>query len=210
MSLSTSSKTGSETSSKTGSKTSPKTSPKTYGFGVDPAQKLNHFLVLMPEPELKTSSPPQVRVFERFSWTLECEQKPGPKDIIKLNIFQHKWNEVSDALAAEFNFRLKKDGLKPGKFFKSGAIPVERLFGKEMMVLLWAIEACESSVISTAIRNWKGLLPEERWWLYTMTNAATGGLKDLKGWRIALRYALCENPVIETKQRSLFDGLTVK
>ena len=71
---------------------------------------------------------------------------------------------------------------------------MERLFGKEMMVLLWSIEDSDPSVISTAIRNWKGLLPEERWWLYTMTNAATGGLKDKKGWRKALRFALCENP----------------
>ena len=55
-----------------------------------------------------------------------------------------------------------------------------------------------------AIRNWKGLMPEERWWLYTTTNASTGGLNDRKGWRTALRYALCENPIYEY---SLFDNL---
>ena len=24
------------------------------------------------------------------------------------------------------------------------------------------------------LKNWLGLAPEERWWLFTMTNAATG------------------------------------
>ena len=62
-------------------------------------------------------------------------------------------------------------------------------------------------LIPTAIRNWKGLMPEERWWLYTMTNASTGHIKDKKGWRIALRYALCENPIEENPQRSIFDLL---
>ena len=68
-----------------------------------------------------------------------------------------------------------------------------------MMVLLWGIEDCDPGNIPTALRNWNGLLPEERWWLYTMTNAATGQIGDKRGWRVALRYALCENPIIEER-----------
>ena len=178
---------------------------QTYGFGVDPAQSENHFFVLIsPKEPFMTSSPP-VQVYERFSWTAEGEQTLDPADKLRMEISKHKWGEVKAALTAEFNFRLKKDGLKAGKFSAEGGTPVERLFGKEMMVLLWAIEDSDPSVISTAVRNWKGLLQEERWWLYTMTNAATGELHDKKGWRKALRYALCENPVIERKQLSLFD-----
>ena len=102
--------------------------------------------------------------------------------------------------------KLKKEKLKIGRFIVGGN-PIERLFGKELMVLLWGIEDSDPSVIPTAIRNWKGLMPEERWWLYTMTNASTGHIKDKKGWRIALRYALCENPIEENPQRSIFDLL---
>jgi hypothetical protein len=60
-------------------------------------------------------------------------------------------------------------------------------------------EECDPALIPTAIRNWLGLVPEERWWLYTMTNAATGHAINGrgKGWRKALRYALTENPVSE-------------
>jgi hypothetical protein len=41
------------------------------------------------------------------------------------------------------------------------------------------------------------LAPEERWWLYTMTAAATGNFLAGRGrgWRKALRYALTENPI---------------
>lgn len=124
---------------------------------------------------------------------------------------KYKWGKVKTALTVEFNARLKKEGLRTGKFSTSGGTPVERLFGKEMIVLLWAIEDCNSSLISTAIataiRNWKGLLPEERWWLYTMDQRGHGRMKDRKGWRTALRYALCENPVVERRQLTLFDTM---
>lgn len=178
---------------------------KTYGFGVDPAESQNHFFVLLPPKDSNTVSSQSVQIYERYSWTDGPEQQLDPVDVLRMEISKHKWNAVKAALTAEFNSRLKNDGLKIGKFPAAGGTPIERLFGKEMMVLLWSVEDSDPAVISTAIRNWKGLLPEERWWLYTMTNAATGGLKDKKGWRKALRYALCENPVVERSQISLFD-----
>jgi hypothetical protein len=58
------------------------------------------------------------------------------------------------------------------------------------------------------VENWLGLKPEERWWLYTMTNAATGhALRGRnRGWRKALRFALTENPVPEGRYtQSLLD-----
>ena len=126
-------------------------------------------------------------------------------DILRLRISRHKWSLLQKDFSAEFNARLKEKKQSTGRFIIGGT-PVERLFGKEMMVLLWGIEDCDPSNIPTAIRNWKGLMPEERWWLYTMTNASTGGLKDKKGWRTALRYALCENPVLEKPQISIFEN----
>ncbi|WP_414150647.1 DUF3780 domain-containing protein [Acetobacterium carbinolicum] len=173
----------------------------TYGFGVNPIQSTNHFYVLIPKLNTET-----VQVFERFNWTEAEEQKMEKSDILRIEISKHKWNKISADLTTEFNSRLKKDKIKMGKF-SVGGTAVEKLFGKELMVLLWSIEDCDPSVIPTAIRNWKGLMPEERWWLYTMTNASTGHIKDKKGWRIALRYALCENPIEENPQSSIFDML---
>ena len=68
------------------------------------------------------------------------------------------------------------------------------LLGKELLVLLWAIElpGVTPEEIAVAIRNWLGLKSEERWWLYTMTAAATGlSHQQGMGWRGALRQALC-------------------
>lgn len=67
---------------------------------------------------------------------------------------------------------------------------IDRLLGKELCVLVWAIERLDQK-IRIAVRNWLALRPEERWWLFGMTAIATGGIGDAdKGWRIALRYAL--------------------
>ena len=74
---------------------------------------------------------------------------------------------------------------------------VRRDLGKELVLLAWAIEDADPTLISVALANWSGLVPEERWWLYTQTAAATGhGTADRsRGWRKAVRYALTENPV---------------
>ena len=80
---------------------------------------------------------------------------------------------------------------------EAGQTPLSRLVGKELVLLAWAIEDADPALIPVAIKNWLGLAPEERWWLFTMTNAATGHAMTgrNKGWRKAVRYALTENPV---------------
>ena len=179
-----------------------------YGFGVEPRLAQNHFFVVLP-PAREKARP--IQIYERYHWTSkeEAERAEGKPvyanyqfltdgDILRLEISRYKWGLVSRELAAAFNVRLKAER-KPVGRFAAGGVPVWRVFGKEMMLLLWGIEDCDPGNISTALRNWHGLLPEERWWLYTMTNAATGQIGDKRGWRTALRYALCENPIIEER-----------
>ena len=74
---------------------------------------------------------------------------------------------------------------------------MSRILGKELVLLAWSIEDADPTLIPVAVKNWMGLAPEERWWLYTMTNAATGHAVSGrgKGWRKAVRYALTENPI---------------
>jgi hypothetical protein len=63
----------------------------------------------------------------------------------------------------------------------------------------------DPSLISAAVKNWLGPAPEERWWLFTMTNAATGHAIHGrgKGWRKAVRFALTENPVTDVPHEPL-------
>lgn len=168
---------------------------KTLGFGYNPTETKQHFLVDIP-----TNSKDSVLVYERFMWDddtdLQTSELNADSCRCKVVISRNKWNMIRPAIEAELNKQLKETNKTIGRF-KVGQNPVERLLGKEMVLLLWAIEECDPSVIDTAIRNWLGLSHEERWWLFTMTNATTGNSSDHRGWRIAVRYALAENPIQE-------------
>lgn len=193
-----------------------------FGFGFIPEEAQQHFLVIL-SPVNQNKN---VLVYERFSWDEDREQQisglpeakmalnvvsdseAGDEEVrLKVSLSRQKWDMVKPALEAEMNRILKADNKKVARF-KVGQNPVERLLGKEMMVLLWAIEDCDPVVIPKAIKNWLGFSREERWWLFTMTNAATGGVDDKIGWRVALRYALTQNPVAdEKKQGDIFSSL---
>ena len=177
---------------------------KAIGFGFIPDESQHHFLVNIPR-----NSDGKVVIYERFQWqeNVETQTIDFKTDRPKVELAKYKWKQIADPLKEEFNNRLKKERLPVGKWH-TGQVPVQRLFGKEMVLLAWSIEDCDPSVIPTAIKNWLGLSPEERWWLFTMTNAATGGLYDKRGWRKAIRYALTENPVEESqRQMDLFELL---
>jgi hypothetical protein len=115
---------------------------------------------------------------------------------VRCRLPRGKWNEIAEVIRAEFNVRLKKEGRRPGKW-RAGYNAVSRPLGKELTLLAWAVEDADPALIPTAIANWQGLQPEERWWLYTMTAAATGHCQAGRGrgWRKAVRFALTENPV---------------
>ncbi len=136
----------------------------------------------------------KVQVFEVFGRPpTEGEPQWAPETILRCETARDVWDVISPEVRAEFNRRLKSEG-KPAGRWGADETAVQRLFGKELLVLLWAVELpdVKPEEIAVAIRNWFGLKPEERWWLYTMTAAATGlAHQSGLGWRGALRQALC-------------------
>jgi hypothetical protein len=165
-------------------------------FGFDPQESTHYFLVDIPR-----GADAQIKISEHLSW----DEETGTSEVtttsrldgqIRVFLARSKWDGIAEEMRASFNQRLKKVGKKAGAW-KAGQNIVRRELGKELVLLAWAIEEADPALISTAIANWKGLVPEERWWLYTQTAAATGhGINDRgRGWRKALRYALTENPV---------------
>jgi hypothetical protein len=173
------------------------TPPKSEGFGFVRSESEHHFLVTIP-----ASNRESVYISEHYT----CDETPerhalnlalgSEDDKIRVILGREKWNRIADEVRVEFNNRLRKNGLKPGQW-KIGENQISRLLGKELVLLAWAIEESDPALIPVAVRNWVGLAPEERWWLFTMTNAATGHALTgrNKGWRKAVRYALTENPV---------------
>lgn len=179
------------------------------GFGFDPSESGHHFRVTIPAKKDE-----RVYISEHFSLDdtperLELNIALGAEDAkLRVILPRLKWDDIADATQLEFNQRLRQVNLKPGKW-KAGSTPTSRLFGKELVLLAWAIEDADPALIPVAVRNWLGLAPEERWWLFTMTNAATGHAiaGRNKGWRKAVRFALTENPVSEHRPRRAFEGL---
>jgi hypothetical protein len=165
-----------------------KNEPGTVGFGCPDTIDPHHMVVVVPR---ERNEP--VRVIEHFG--LRAGHAGAPDLIERVELERGRWTAIADSLRRVFNDRLKDKGMAPGRW-TVGENKVERLLGKELCVLAWAVEDAPSEVIPAAITNWSGLKPEERWWLFTMTAAATGGVDDGDiGWRKALRFALTENPV---------------
>ena len=86
-----------------------------------------------------------------------------------------KWDAIADEARTEFKSPPRESKACPAARWKRGDNPLARLLGKDVLTLLaWAVEDADPALIPTALKNWMGLAPEERWWLFTMTNAATG------------------------------------
>jgi hypothetical protein len=163
---------------------------KTTGFGVPNDIDPHHFVVDIPAARANP-----VVINEQFG--LAGGSNGLPDSIERCRLSQDAWNGIRKELERVLNDRLKEKKLGTSRW-KSGKNQVERLLGRELCVLAWAIEAAAKETIPNAIRNWSGLKPEERWWLFAMAASMTGTSQDIDiGWRKALRVALTENPTGE-------------
>lgn len=158
----------------------------TQGFGVPLTVAPHHFVVVIPR-----SSKQPVQIVEDLGMhTVGDESELLDRVVLPRPI----WVEIANPVKRMFNERLKAHQLKPGQW-KVGENRVDRLLGKELCVLAWAIEDLAEDKVGTALRNWLALRPEERWWLFGMTAATVGAPKDKgRGWRMALKYALGDTP----------------
>ncbi len=99
------------------------------------------------------------------------------------------WGEIADAAEQSFNHRLQGRKLRLGAW--RPVTLLDRLLGKELLVLMWAAEQARTKAeIWHIIHSWQDFSPEERWWLATETAAATGKPGQRTGWRAALYWGL--------------------
>ena len=158
----------------------------TIGFGFDPELSPNHFAVVLQGCV--------VYFVEYLTWDADDPQAVPPK--CKAKLYTSHWSQIAEAAANVFNRRLRQDGLRTATWRKT-TTRLAPHFGKELVILAWAIEDADLTVIPTIVANWSGLAPEERWWFYTTINATIGHAEHGKdrGWRKAIKIALTENPV---------------
>lgn len=155
---------------------------QTLGFGVPATSDPHHFVV-----EIPRNNTGKVSIVEN----LGLQSHDHSQSLIARCVLERpRWTAIRSEVQRAFNVQLKERNLKTSTW-KVGANTVDRLLGKELCVLAWAIEGMDFDHIPIAVRNWLALRPEERWWLFGMTAITTGGVNDGgKGWRLALRHAL--------------------
>ncbi len=154
----------------------------TLGFGVPATSDPHHFKVIIPR-----SSTGKVQIRE-FLGLQATSDETAIIDRILLD--RTRWTAIRGESQRAFNVRLKAHDMNTTAW-KIGENPVDRLLGKELCVLAWAVEHMKMENIPVAVRNWIALRPEERWWLFGMTAISSGEVGDgHKGWRLALRHAL--------------------
>ena len=166
------------------------TAKKTVGFGVPNARDPHLFPV--DSPAARTEP---VVITEQFG--LRGGTNGLPDSVVRCVLPRAAWTSIAEEAKRVLNERLKEKKLTSSRW-NTGANKVERLLGRELCVLAWAVEAAPKDMIPNAVRNWVGLRPDERWWLFSMASAMTGGVEDAEiGWRKAIRVALTENPTGE-------------
>lgn len=162
----------------------------TVGFGCPVGVDPHHFEVDLP---VGRTSP--VVIAEAYG--IKAGLNGLPEVAERCYLKREIWSMISEEVKHDFNERLRSKKMATSRWV-TGVNKVERLLGKELLVLAWAVEVASPDTVPNALRNWIGLRPEERWWLYTVTAAATGGPEHAEiGWRKALRFALTENPLAE-------------
>ncbi|MBY5501271.1 DUF3780 domain-containing protein [Rhizobium leguminosarum] len=168
----------------------------TLGFGVPATSDPHHFKVRIP-----SANSGKVQISEYLGMQASSDEFAVMDRVV---LDRPRWTAIRSEIQRAFNARLNAHGLRTSAW-KVGENPVDRLLGKELCVLAWAVEDMEIDKIPIAVRNWLALRPEERWWLFGMTAMVTGTVKDAgRGWRLALRHALgdlAQNDVIQPRAR---------
>lgn len=154
----------------------------THGFGV-PNDPLPHqFLVRIPVGSTDT-----VEVWEDFG---AAGVGTAAQRLCRATVQRDTWRQVAEGVKAHLNRRLKEKDLKASRF-KAGDNRVERILGRELCVLAWAIEDATPDEAAVAFTRWSSHRPEELWWLFQQIDR-DGGEWDSPntGWRVAIRHAL--------------------
>jgi len=154
----------------------------THGFGVPNDMAPHQFLVRIP-----ASRTDPVEVWEDFGATAGGT---ATQRLCRATVPRETWRQVADGVKAHLNRRLREKDLKASRF-NAGDNRVERILGRELCVLSWAIEDATPDEAAIAFTRWLSHRPEELWWLFQQIDKDGGEWDSPKtGWRIAIRHAL--------------------
>lgn len=165
------------------------------GFGAPSSDDAHRFRLVLARPALV---PALAELVEDHGALLYDRPRAFPRARVPLEV----WTEVADDVRDEFNKRLVEAGHPKGSWAPHRArlargeavvTEMDRMLGKELAVLLWALEGAPVKRAHRAFQRWAALVPAERYWLFWMTIAEGGGPADGGApWRRAIRAAIGE------------------
>jgi hypothetical protein len=161
----------------------------TLGFGVPATSDPHHVVVQIPRGG---TAPVLIREHLGMSPGGLAGEGGWAQVLDRVLLDRPRWTAIRAAVQRAFNARLAEHNLAPGTW-RVGETPIDRLLGKELCVLAWAIEHLDPEHIGIALPNWLALRPEERWWLFGMTPlppAASGIPRRAGGSRYAMPWGI--------------------
>jgi hypothetical protein len=162
----------------------------TIDFGFDPKRSPHHFAAV-------PAGSGHVQFVERFTYgETASDGAAAPKDVVKAELDVERWRRIRDEAADVFNAHLRASGFRTASWRRDAPTLLVPHLGRELLLLVWAAEGQDLSVLPAVRLNWRGFAPEERWWLYSTINASSRHPDHAeRGWRKAIKIALAENPV---------------
>ena len=154
----------------------------THGFGAPNTSLPHQFFVRIP----KGKAAP-IEVWEDFG---AAAVGTATQKLCRAAVPRKTWQRVTQGLKSHLNRRLKEKGIKASRF-ATGDNRIERILGRELCVLAWAVEDATSDEAVIAFTRWSSHRPEELWWLFQQIDKDGGEWDSPRtGWRSAIRHAL--------------------
>lgn len=160
--------------------------PEWIDFGAPAACGAHRFRLEIPQ-----ASRAAVTLYEDMGFAGDGSRPEGA--LLRARVKRSCWSAVSELVMREFNERLQAGKRLPGRW-RTGGVWLERMLGRELCVLCWALEHAASRAEALRMANaWQGFRPEERLWLFGRT-ARFAPLADdcQRGWRRALALMMGE------------------
>jgi len=121
-----------------------------------------------------------------------AQTERGPRRNELAGIASAAWRKISVRVVRELAEGMgEAERTRAVPRLKTGVNRLSPLIGRELAVLLWALqEEGADAQLEAILHGWRELAREERWWLYA--KAAAPGQRTGIGWRRALFHALSE------------------
>ena len=136
--------------------------PEWIDFGAPAACGAHRFRLEIPQ-----ASRAAVALYEDMGFAGDGSRPEGA--LLRARVKRSCWSAVSELVMREFNERLQAGKQLPGRW-RTGGVWLERMLGRELCVLCWALEHAASRAEALRMANaWQGFRPEERLWLFGRT-----------------------------------------